>query len=348
MKIALIHHQYQRKGGMETYLGDLVQGFYAQEDEVNAIVYKYKSDKSLPDCQIEKYFLSWLPRSWRKFWFALLLQQKSIRQKYDLSLSLMRSFNQDIIICGGTHRGFLNHMNRKSSLHDKIEIYFEQKGYQKTPIIIAHSDMLQKEIISLYHINPKKIHRIYPPVNIDSFNLKLRPQRDSLRAKYNIDNQKTTLLFPSTGHKRKGILLLIEAMRQLPAANLEMIVAGDHLPNMPENIKCVGFVQNMAELYTACDFTVLPSFYEPFGLVIVESLQCGTPVIISKHVGAKDLISENEGVIIETLTVRGILAAISQAMKSKFTIAADFAQKNNLTIEDHIRAIKSLSGTKNT
>ncbi|GAG93309.1 unnamed protein product, partial [marine sediment metagenome] len=149
---------------------------------------------------------------------------------------------------------------------------------------------------------------------------------------------------PSTSHKRKGFLPLLTAFKQLPEDDYELLVAGDKLPvsNVPNNVRCLGFVSDMAELYASVDITVLPSYYEPFGLVVPESLACGTPVIISEHVGAKDLINDNYGIVIPSVTVNAIKQAIEQARQQQFTIPEDFAQQHQLTLPAHIQQLKTV------
>ncbi|RNC78913.1 hypothetical protein DA717_01970 [Piscirickettsiaceae bacterium NZ-RLO2] len=63
MKIAIVHHQYQCKGGMERYLFDLIDGFRAAGDTVD--LYVYKRDKNLEireGLTVKQTKLGWLPR----------------------------------------------------------------------------------------------------------------------------------------------------------------------------------------------------------------------------------------------------------------------------------------------
>lgn len=341
MRVALIHHQYQLKGGMETYLRDLVSGFNAYEDEVTAYVYKHTHDPSMPACCIKKSKLNWLPRSLRKYWFAHWLSKKSELDDFDLSLSLMRSLKQNMIICGGTHKGFLRHVNKTPRFLDKIEILFETKAYAVSNTIIAHSELLRNELINLYRVPSEKIVKLHPPLDTDTFHTGYRNDRDSLRTKFNIDPAKFAVLFPSTGHKRKGFSLLVDAFNKLPSEDFQLIVAGTQPPIQNSNIHYVGFVKNIAQLYAACDVTALPSYYEPFGLVVTESLACGTPVIVSQYVGAKDLITEKHGLVLDELSSKDIAQKIVLAKEKKFFIEPDFPSKNNLTLSHHIQAIKN-------
>ena len=346
MKIAIIHHQYAKKGGMESYLFDLLAGFTHQRDE--ATLFTYQVDKNIPSDQVHKivcdHRLSWWPRLLRKYFFMYRINKQFDRTQFDLSLNLMRTASQDIAICGGTHRGYLKHLKKKPNLKDYLEIYFEQKSFDRTPHIIAHSQMIKNEIIDLYHIDAKKVHLLHPPIDTVKFHHDLKAQQRILAARFGIDPHKTTLLFPSTGHKRKGWLELLAAMQELPQDQIELIVVGKPiLHNLPnKNIRYLGFVHNMAELYAAVDFTILPAHYEPFGLVALESVQCGTPVIISTYVGAKDLLTENESIVIEQITPENIVAAIQEACQKQFSIIPNFAETKGLTVDAHISSSKKI------
>lgn len=345
MNIAIIHHQYQRKGGMERYLFDLIEGFSAQND--NTTVLCYKQDKTQPliaNCRVIKHSLNWLPRVLRKYYFSHRLARSHQRQSVDCTISLMRSTSQELAVCGGTHCGFLIHTDKKPSLWDRWEIFAERKSFASSPAIIAHSRMIAEEIQRYYAIEPDKIHCLLPPINTSRFNPSLRENREALRQKWHIQNDRTTLLFPSTGHKRKGLEPLLKALEQFPPDRFELLIAGDKLPGNKHipNVRCLGFVNDMAELYAAVDFTILPSYYEPFGLVVPESLACGTPVIVSTYVGAKDLITQDYGIVITSVSVNAIKQALEQATTQHFSIPQNFADRNNLTVSSHINQLKTV------
>ncbi len=339
MRIALIHHKLKLKGGMETYLLNLISEFNNQQDKVTAFIYE-KDTFINPPCLIQKTNLSYLPRAWRKMWFGWRINRKTSMQSFDVCISLTRAIKQDMIICGGTHRGYLQSLGKASRFLDKWEIKLEQQSYDTASIIVAHSDLLKQELISLYHVPENKIVKLYPPVDVTKFHQKYPDTRAQICQKYHLNPKKTLLLFPSTDHKRKGLKLLQAALKRLPENDYEVVVAGSKPAYSLPNFIYVGFVQDMAELYNACDVTLLPSFYDPFGLVALESIQCGTPVILSQFVGAKELISENEGIILNELTPEAIVQAILKTKKENLKVQPDFALKKELTVTDHVNRIK--------
>lgn len=343
MKVAIVHHQYAKKGGMESYCLDLVNGFLQQNWQVT--VFTYQIDKrflndSVPT--VVQYHLGWCPKRYRKFFFIHRINKKFNPLDFDLSLNLTRSASQDIAVCGGTHRGFLASMQKTPCFKDRLEIYYEQKSFDDSPHVMAHSSMLVDEITQLYRINAQKVNLLHPPINTDKFHFGLKQDADLFAKKFNIDRSKINLLFPSTGHKRKGLFELLIALKELPATEFQLLVAGNPIKNVSveNNVRYLGYVNNMADLYAAVDFMILPSYYEPFGLVAIESVQCGTPVILSNKVGAKDLITTEEGVVFEgAVNAENIVRAVKTAQRRKFNIAADFAKEKGLTIEAHINKI---------
>ena len=58
------------------------------------------------------------------------------------------------------------------------------------------------------------------------------------------------------------------------------------------NVRSLGYRADIENVYRAVDFTVLAARYEPFGLVGVESVLCGTPVLLARGVGCAEVIRE--------------------------------------------------------
>ncbi len=351
MKIALIHHQYVRKGGMEQYLADLIKGFSEAGDSVYLITSKLDSNAPYLDrCTVIKNSVSLIPKPLRKCFFSGQLAKHITGQGFDLTLSVTRSVSQDIIVCGGTHRGFLRAMEQKPSLPDRLEISLEENSYRYSKRIIAHSKMLRDEIISLYDMPPEKVFVLYPPSDTDRFNLTHRKNRNQFRRQYGLDDKRIALLFPSTGHIRKGLDILVKAMTYFEPGKYEVIIAGSRpkIDHKIEGVKYIGFVENIENLYAAVDLAVLPSRYEPFGLAAIESVLCGTPVVIPRNFGAHDLLTDDESMVIEALTPEATAEAIKKASERDFDISPDFAVQKSLTLKDHIAAIKNIAAEFNS
>ncbi len=347
MKIAIIHNQFSRGGGMEAYMLALVKGFLTEGDTVD--IYTYEVDRrlaaSLP-CTIHEMKLPLLPRRWQKYSFLHKCHTQFNRNDYDLSLSLTRTDCQDISVCGGVHPAMMERVRRTSlfhRLHDSIEIAFEKKMVASVPIIMAHSQSIAREIRHYYGRDIRTMKVLYPPIDTDIF-MPSDPQTiKKTRAKLNISADKISFLFPSSGHTRKGFSELLQAFRQLDPDRFELLVAGGTLPRkIPAIVRHIGYIDNLAPIYSAVNYTILPSHYEPFGLVIPESLQCGTPVITTKEVGAAELLSQHDGIIMKNNHPETLIATIRN-LDTTLSVAPDFAGRHRLTITQHIADIKALS-----
>jgi len=347
MKIAIIHNQFKLSGGMEAYMLALITGFNACGDEVH--VHTYKSDKQLAEtypCVLHTSYLGLLPRRFRKYYFLSKYNRTFDRRAYDISLSLTRTSCQDIAVCGGVHPAFADTVKRfspMSRLHDRIEIHYERKMLSTVPFIMAHSQKVAQEIRQHYQIEESRLHVIYPPINTDVFKPAAPEAISRVRQQYEIRDGRLTFLIPSGGHKRKGVPELLDAFAQLDPEKYELLIAGQKTGrNLPPNARYIGFINNLAPLYAAVDFTILPSHYEAFGLVVPESLACGTPVIVNRVAGAAELLSENDGIIIPDNRTETLVTTIRGLESRTYSVTGNFAIRHGLTIEQHIRKIKDL------
>ncbi|MEI8348635.1 MAG: glycosyltransferase family 4 protein [Candidatus Omnitrophota bacterium] len=102
---------------------------------------------------------------------------------------------------------------------------------------------------------------------------------------------------------RKGVHYLLQAWSELRLAQAELIVAGWTHPDIVhilkdyrnvENIHIKDFISEPAALYQTADICVFPSIEDGFGLVVLEAMACGKPVIITENTGAKDVVVDGQ------------------------------------------------------
>ena len=132
--------------------------------------------------------------------------------------------------------------------------------------------------------------------------------RNSVRAVWKIPVEGTVALFCAKLQRWKGPMDLLEAFAKANVPNSCLVFAGDGPERnnlerrtkelgLADRVRFLGFL-NQSQLpsaYCAADLFVLPSLFEPFGLVVNEAMLCGLPVAVSDRVGARfDLVRPDE------------------------------------------------------
>jgi glycosyltransferase involved in cell wall biosynthesis len=129
--------------------------------------------------------------------------------------------------------------------------------------------------------------------------------RDEARRSLGFAPHEKIILFCAKLQPWKRPMDLLHAFASAAIPDTKLVFAGDgaqraELENaagargITGKVRFLGFVNQsqLPKLYKAADLMVIPSRYEPFGLVVNESMLCGCPVVASDHVGAvRDLIT---------------------------------------------------------
>ena len=132
--------------------------------------------------------------------------------------------------------------------------------------------------------------------------------RAGVRARWGIPREAVVLLFSAKLQPWKRPSDLLHAFANIPACDVYLVFAGDgslrptleseaKSLGIAKRVRFLGFVNQsgLPEVYGASDILVLPSEYEPFGVVVNEAMLCGCCVVVSDRVGARfDLVREGE------------------------------------------------------
>jgi glycosyltransferase involved in cell wall biosynthesis len=110
------------------------------------------------------------------------------------------------------------------------------------------------------------------------------------------------LLFVGTINQRKGIKYLLEALRMLPAAKIQLTICGRPVDDLRifdpfgTQVRLRPSVSDpeLLAAYRGSDLLVFPSLAEGFGHVLLEAMACGLPVLSTTHTAAPDLITNGE------------------------------------------------------
>jgi glycosyltransferase involved in cell wall biosynthesis len=316
MKIGLSANALGHGGGIERYVRDLVRGLAARG--VEPAVFTRRLDTSLPESEcVEPHLISaaFLPGKLRDHWFSWRLREARRRAGADVVIACNRVDSADIGVCGGTHLGFLRSAGRRLKTSDSWQIALERRYYANAKVIVAHSKLMRDELQELYGVAESKICVLYPPIDSARFAPVDGDRRRQLRQKYGFSDDEVVLLFPSSSHERKG-LPAIESALEGTSLPVVLAVAGRAPRQASRRVRYLGFVRQIEECYQAADFTILASRYEPFGMVGVETVMCGTPAILSSRVGALEVIAPRAKFTFEPDDAAGLRTAIERAVRS--------------------------------
>lgn len=140
-----------------------------------------------------------------------------------------------------------------------------------------------------------------------------------------------TFVFTGAIIQHKGIFILLEAFKsvteELHDVGLKIIGDGEksgevkkwiHDNRLSSKIKTYGRLNRseIADVYSECDCFVLPSFFETFGVVYIEALAAGLPVIGTRCGGPEDIIDESTGILVNCDDVGALREAMINMYKN--------------------------------
>lgn len=347
LSIAIVCHSIRIDGGIGRYVVELIEGL--NEFGIKPVVFTKKVDNDVVtklNCSVVRINCRIIPTKLRDYYFNFIVSRKLKKFEFDEIISANRFPLSSIIICGGTHKGFIKNMGKSPSIFDKMMINLEQKCYNNSKLVVAHAKGLEDEVVNLYGIDRNKVKTIYTPLDESRFNAKPISANDidDFRAKFKIPIGNTTFLIPSAGnHRMKGLDILQEYFNEskLP---ITLLVAGRKAKE-GKNVIYIGFRNDMENVYKLVDYTILSSRYEAFGMVTIESLFCGTPVVLSKNVYAQEIIDESEKILFDRDDKDSLNKAIIRAIGNKHRVKnPKVAVTQKDSIREHVRKIFAAIG----
>lgn len=167
------------------------------------------------------------------------------------------------------------------------------------------------------------IHRLAPKARIkrhifstlseEDFQKMVKVDADAVFAKHGIQKAEKNLLFVGKFLKEKGVLELLDGLRQMDDSDLQLIMVGgskEELLSMgatiPSNLHIIPFLEkpDILELMRAADVFALPTHSDTWGLVIVEALSAGIPIVSTNRCNAAlEFIQDGQnGYLMQDLT----------------------------------------------
>jgi glycosyltransferase involved in cell wall biosynthesis len=313
--------------GVEAHiLTPLVEGCAAYEESQGARVYRVGSPLTS-----STRFKSWI------FSFNSDLIREGIRLDYQAGgFDLIHAHDWLVGYAGRSLSRVLNiplvstihatEYGRNLGLHNPMqkEIHdIERNLVLESERIVCCSNYMRYEIESLFNANPSRIAVIPNGASMNRYQLNESSLDDRFEG---IDDQDQVIFYIGRLVPEKGVASLIRAFlkvsQEIPAAKL--VIAGRGPQGMElqelacelglsERIWFAGYISDELRdrIYHRADVAVFPSLYEPFGIVALEAMASGTPVVVSDVGGLAEIVNDGEtGLKFAPLDEEGLAMAL--------------------------------------
>ena len=235
-----------------------------------------------------------------------------------------------------------------------LSSWAEKTAYEAASGIIAVSNGMREDILRCYPaVDPERVKVVHNGIDLEAWKHPQGQEADAQAAatlkRLGIDPDRPTIVFVGRITRQKGLPHLLRACEQLPADVQVILCAG--APDTPEiKAEVEGLVAHLREKRTgvvwieemlprpeliavlaASDVFVCPSVYEPLGIVNLEAMAVGLPVVGSATGGIPDVIVDGE---------TGLLVPIEQVQDGTGTpidparFEADLAERLTTLVTD--------------
>jgi glycosyltransferase involved in cell wall biosynthesis len=263
----------------------------------------------------------------------------------DIAFVLSRIFDIPMIM---TYQGNPNLDKTISRLYIKFATELVLKKICK---IIVTSKMIYSEMIEKRGISQERLLLIPMGVEFAKFKLKVI-NKNIIRDKFALQGKKIILFVGGLGkrhiHKRPDLLInaIVSVKKEIPNTHLIIFGRGELVPEykrITEFFKLQNDVSfhtsvNDDELpyyYSAADLFVLPSPIEPFGIVLLEAMSAGVPVIASDKCGGSFAIEEGKaGLVFKSNDIDDLSKKIIEILRDD-SLASKFGENGNKYVQKY-------------
>jgi D-inositol-3-phosphate glycosyltransferase len=213
----------------------------------------------------------------------------------------------------------------------ELRLQTEQRLVSNCHHIITATTREKGDLVTHFQALPEKIKVIPCGINLELF----QPMTESYARRQLRLNDDRVILFVGRIEPLKGIDRLLAATSHLKDSKPKLLIVGGDDSSQPEVARLTALAQKLGIsesvsfpgsmpqsklplYYNAADICVIPSFYETFSLVILESLACGTPVVSTDVGFASTIIRQGQnGYVVAAGQERQLAMMIERSLSLK-------------------------------
>lgn len=346
-KIAVLLPRFSRYGGVEQFGYRLASELAARGHRVDFICARQEIEAP-GGVSVIRTGRPHGPRWLKMLVFACKAEALRQAGRYDCTISLGKTLNQDILRVGGcplpafwsfSERSYTNalsrtlkQLSRRTNPANILTRIMEKRQYANTKLVVAVSHFVKDLLVDASpELTPDTVRVIYNKPDLQRFFPPTAEQRMEARKQFGVLPHALAIGLATSNFQLKGVDPLIRSLQQLPE-NTVLYVAGgrghgayDTLArtlNLTNRVRFLGRVDAMPQWYQAMDVFALPTFYDACSNAVLEALASGLPVLSSASNGSSfflppENIVQNPGDSDELARV--LSTCIAQAEENKKT-----------------------------
>lgn len=212
--------------------------------------------------------------------------------------------------------------------------------YRRFDLVLAPSKMMAQQLVAMGVAGA-----IHQPLGIDTE--LFCPQRGdtALRARLGLPGDARLLLYAGRFTAEKKLGLLADAVRRLGRPYHLILVGCGAAPPPAAHTTVIPFQRDqrvLAGLIASCDLLVHPGDCETFGLVVLEAMACGLPVVGTRAGGVAELVDEATGILVPPNSAAGLCEGIAALYRRDRKALAANARRKALDGYDWNRIMPQL------